>query len=614
MLYRAVEEPMMHYKRRIRQIVLFLFVCGVQPAAAADADSPNRDPVQELQRWLRIPIDDPRDMAFREEGMTQALARIRTVQDLHRALNLGGWNDNFSDPALARMDQKARDEIVQRLVAELKAALSRPETQLAAANIVAELGTTVRETGGTPDEHRAVMRRLSADLAKLAETGTPDMQTAAARALSRVDPPPEVAAPAFARLLMSDDVNLRRASAAGMKDIIEHGQSLLSGTGSTQRVGQPITTYSALLRLCAGIVPRAAAGLTDSDAAVRRDCADAVRSAAQVLYNYLFAPAPAARGDDSNAAARPIVRDAGVDPEAMVALAQALSDQTPAVIRMMTDGDPHVRLMGRRILEDVADARRRLGAQPGDQRMPPRREPLPLPGGREVRPTSYEPNQDPLAPQSPVGETNKVLRKGLTSALPILAEGVNDSDVEVRRVTVSVLELVGADAMPMAPAIIHAVGDSDRFVRWIAGRTLGRLLPPDERAIAALAGLLRDPDLDVRQVGALALERYGENASAAVPALGQAVRAGDPDARIAALRALQAVGPKAAAAIPSIIVALQSSNNRVQKSAAQTLGRLGPDARSAEPALRQALLDEDSGVRAAAGEALLSVLQPPPGK
>src|SRR5262249_54947699 len=251
--------------------------------------------------------------------------------------------------------------------------------------------------------------------------------------------------------------------------------------------------------------------------------------------------------------------------------------------------------------------------------------------GRRVRvrseaPTVFFSNAPPLLPFSPTqdaanslrpvlaaqGKPDQILLDGLRVALPGLAAGVSDPDVRVRRATIDVLETLGQDAKPEAPALARALADSDVFVRWAAARTLGKLAPVEaDTAVPGLVRLLCDRDSDVRQTAAEALRRYGPAAQGAVPALLQAVAQGEPDTRLASLRALEGIGASASTAIPVLVVALGAPEARIRQAAAQLLGRCGPDARDAAEALRAVLSDHDDAVRRAASDALLEVLPPP---
>src|SRR5262249_22798504 len=181
-------------------------------------------------------------------------------------------------------------------------------------------------------------------------------------------------------------------------------------------------------------------------------------------------------------------------------------------------------------------------------------------------------------------------------------------------------------------ALIKALNDKDKFIRWGAIRILGRFAPGNAKEVVpALVPLVGTPDGDVARALAGLLSKYGEEASPTVPALTKAIFAGEPEARIAYLLALPSVGTAGADAIPAIRELLRpdpkggriapSRSPRasaptgppkyddpgVRTAAAEALGRFGKLAASAEPELRQALNDEDANVRRAASDALLRI-------
>jgi HEAT repeat protein len=198
----------------------------------------------------------------------------------------------------------------------------------------------------------------------------------------------------------------------------------------------------------------------------------------------------------------------------------------------------------------------------------------------------------------------------LRDVLPLLAADVANPDVQVRLGAIDAIESYGPAAVSAAPALIRALGDPDRFVRWSAGRTLGKMsLAEPAAAVSGLACLLFDPDLDVRLAASTALDRYGPAAKDAVPDLIRSIRASDADMRIAAMRTLANIGTDAQPAVPALAAALSDADERVRQVAAEVLDRFGPLAISAAPALRAALDDANADVRKAASEALLSVLQ-----
>jgi HEAT repeat protein len=154
------------------------------------------------------------------------------------------------------------------------------------------------------------------------------------------------------------------------------------------------------------------------------------------------------------------------------------------------------------------------------------------------------------------------------------------------------------------------LSDPDRFVRWAAVRTLGRLpaLPPSP-AVERITPLLLDPDSGVRVAAAAALERFGAGAQSAVPTVLRALTQGsDREAQVALMRALvRIVGNRPHAAVPTLCQLLRSADPRVRREALTTLGQFGPSAGAALPNLRAALGDEDESVREAARVAVAAV-------
>src|SRR5262249_12389221 len=146
------------------------------------------------------------------------------------------------------------------------------------------------------------------------------------------------------------------------------------------------------------------------------------------------------------------------------------------------------------------------------------------------------------------------LLEGYHETVIALAAAMQDTDVRARRGAIDVLESLGAAAAPAAGALVVALADPDRFVRWAAARTLGKISPVEAKsAVPGLVKLLDDPDLDLRLAAAASLDHYGPAARTAVPDLIRTVSASDAELRIAAIRALAAVGsPEANMAIPAL--------------------------------------------------------------
>jgi HEAT repeat protein len=231
--------------------------------------------------------------------------------------------------------------------------------------------------------------------------------------------------------------------------------------------------------------------------------------------------------------------------------------------------------------------------------------------GRAVpaRPASFvRAPGDELPPPKKIGPVDPA-EATLDRTLEALVAGLSDPVPRVRLATIDVLETMGKTAAPAAPALVRALSDSNRFVRWAAARTLGRMAPADAReAVPALARLINPwEDLSVRLAAITTLGQYGSEARSAVPVLASAVGKSDVELRMAAIKALEAVGTDAAPALPAIGWGLRDSSPQVRAESARVLGRFGPLAVRALPALNKALNDPAEEVRRNASEAILAI-------
>jgi hypothetical protein len=272
--------------------------------------------------------------------------------------------------------------------------------------------------------------------------------------------------------------------------------------------------------------------------------------------------------------------DVEMEHGALGPLVYTLEAHAPALGRLLTDGSADVRKSGRRLLEEFAQVHQRLLARSG----------------------SIETKFDLSAPEKH--------RPGEGMPVAQLAAGVNDRDVNIRLATLDILESLGPTAVPAASAVVNALNDPNRFVRWAAARALGKIGAVEaEKAIPSLVKMLADDDVALRATAATTLAVYGPAARIAAPALLGALTTEDSQLRIAVLRTLEQIGFDGAPAVPAIRNALEARDASVRQSAARLLGKLGPSARDALGSLRSHLRDSSPEVRAAAQEALLSIGQ-----
>ncbi len=205
----------------------------------------------------------------------------------------------------------------------------------------------------------------------------------------------------------------------------------------------------------------------------------------------------------------------------------------------------------------------------------------------------------------------------LKGTVKAMIAGLDDADYRVRLASVDVLETFGDRAAAAIPALVKALSDRNKFVRWAAVRTLGRLADrANERkeakeVVAALVRLLNDrEDASVRITAAYALELYGSEAKEAVPHLARVINRGDKEYIIAILHTLQGIGTDARIALPNVAWVLSNRDlpASVRIEAALTLGRFGALAMGQIGSLRAVMVnDPDESVRHAAGDAVLAV-------
>lgn len=236
-----------------------------------------------------------------------------------------------------------------------------------------------------------------------------------------------------------------------------------------------------------------------------------------------------------------------------------------------------------------------------------------------------------------IGRCAVVLAILALSGSPSNADGVppESAAAATHRIAVQALGKIDPNDIP---ALIKALGSSDRTVKWAASESLGHLGADAKLAIPALAEQLKGSYMAVRQAALWALGKIGADS---VPALKEALGAPKKEVRImripiaielgklgptgvaalsevlkgntywiarqAAAQGLAKTGPAAQSAVPVMIEAVRKdSSPAVRRYVAEALGRIGTGAKDAIPALTEAAQDqkEDPGVTPAAGWAL----------
>jgi HEAT repeat protein len=548
----------------------------------------------------------------------------------------------------------------------------RPADRIAASNLIGDTMTTSRrqdvsqytsKEGKTPvpgvmhstsrdvaessKQLRARLRELTPDVRRLSADADVQVQVAALRALSNLEREPAALVGTFKPLLTSKQSNVltRRAAAEALGRMLE-----VNTTHMDKSDPEPY------LKGVEQVLPVAVLGLADDDAEVRHSSLTACQQAATILDD--LANDPLAQTDR-----RTIFRPA------MATVERAL----PAINRVARDRIPSLRILACRVLESfvLADQKvRHFGDRPLSSPLPemtpekngdknkkgvarpssrngrraeshpstwatarsqalPLPPPVPLTSGAapaavtlerpvklderasapSIKQTAFQARQpDELPPPA-------VVEGGLSASLATMIDDLSDKDYRVRLAAVDMLESMRTRAEAAIPALVKALCDSNKFVRWASARTLGRLSPRRaNEVVPGLMKLLNDrEDASVRITAAAALEQYGPAAKQAVPHLARVINRGDKDYILAILRTIQGIGTEAAPALPNVAWILRDRQQptSVRVEAALTLGRFGPQAKDHLPLLRQIMIDDaDEAVRNAASTAVLGVDRP----
>jgi HEAT repeat protein len=539
--------------------------------------------IEDLRQALKAPVDN---LAKREQDLRDRVAALSQVGEASQALLLQEWRDDEIDPQIAAVDGRVWRTLARRFEESLRDNLRAKDSarKISALTLVSETGVQACALGRRTD----FLRDFASDLVNLAKSAEPGVAEAAARALGSIRPDPQLALPPLKQLLDAEDAGQRLAAAEGLLRLMS-GASLLARKGQCTKTADSLRAEAGVIGSL--VVPVAARGLADPQTDVRRACVETLREAAALANSLVFDPRRPDEPDDWQLYRREVESERG----ALSPVVFTLEVHGPVLGRLLGDPDGEVRQTARRTLEELALARQRLLART-DSIAPP----LPRSDTQLTPRTASEPTTTRLLP----GERARRERMPVEALVP----GLSDRDVKTRLATIDVLEALGPAAAPAGQALVKALGDSNRFVRWAAARalgTIGAVVP--ETAVPALIKLLSDSDVDLRVAAATTLARYGQAARPALPALIGALGGDDATLRVAALNALASIGLEAQPALPAIRDALDDRDAQVRQSAARLLGKFGPSARDALDSLRMRLKDVNPEVRTAARDALMNI-------
>ena len=223
-------------------------------------------------------------------------------------------------------------------------------------------------------------------------------------------------------------------------------------------------------------------------------------------------------------------------------------------------------------------------------------------------------------------------RSGLDPLISILLRHLERDEMTVRLSCIDALGRIGPPAVSsaVAPALIAALGNSDREVRLHIVTLLGRLNADARLVTPALIAVMKEPIESDRGVADragyasfagpahAAMQALGRvvprtgSAGEAIAALAEVVRSGPPQRKGSAANALGQFGSAAAPAVPALIAflnqaAARKGPTRDGVAAVQAIGRIAPGTPTAGDgvtALKAALSSGERLTREAAAQAL----------
>ena len=143
------------------------------------------------------------------------------------------------------------------------------------------------------------------------------------------------------------------------------------------------------------------------------------------------------------------------------------------------------------------------------------------------------------------------LRRLGPDALPALARGLRDPDIQLRRNVALALNVLAGnwfdrskekmDIRAALPALIAAFQDADGSVRAWSAQAIGEIGPDAAQAVPALVMLLRSADEGSRNSACIAVYGIGPSAKDALPALEDALSDPSADVRRFAQRAIEKI-------------------------------------------------------------------------
>jgi HEAT repeat protein len=625
---------------------------------AAPVFAQTNERVRAFEQALRPSIDlNPEK---RKADLEEAAKKLRGLDDYVEALLLRDWADRDpDDPADKSVDRVVRRAMLERFREALVDRLKNGDdaTRAAALTLYGEFAIRARfAVPASQSSNKIILKRFPDNVALitpyLTKETSPEVFRAAILALTSLRPGTGGTRDAgdLEREIMLRESwqkmlnTLSKSVVAALESVLKSSSSAerrrlaAEGLGSLVRFPVPLSDrYSPgqsgsegpeeIVAFGRDVVPVAAAALRDDDPVVRANAAEALQTAATFVNESLRSRKTVDR-DLGRPTDKPDIRP-GPSLDTFTPLLTVLWKQTKALGAASEDPNPDVRLAARRTLDALGETRQNWLSYKGPLIDPSKA------GARAPQsgtaPAKFEEVFALTALQKPAAKD--ALLEPLLDTTDALIRGLSDDRViDNRRAAAEALESIlvpvtdqdrkllfaeipAERLAPSVKALVRALVDRDRFVRWVATRTLGRIGPVsglEPTVVSGLARVLNDPDVDVQLQAALALALYGPPARDVVGALVRAAQSGDTEVRVEAVYAIQQTGAKNTAEVVTQLSGLLSDPIvRIRRAAAETLSTFGPGARPAKNALVKALQDPDPEVRRKASQAILQMEKEP---
>ncbi|MEX2666888.1 HEAT repeat domain-containing protein [Candidatus Uabimicrobium amorphum] len=196
------------------------------------------------------------------------------------------------------------------------------------------------------------------------------------------------------------------------------------------------------------------------------------------------------------------------------------------------------------------------------------------------------------------------IRQKTQKFVPSLTFLLQNSNPEVRRYAISVINDIGEKAVP---SLISILQEKNYNGRLSAVEALGKISKKADQVIPLLMPFLQDSAPIMRMTAAAALGEIGEKVHETIPSLISLLKDSDLEVKSAAVEALGKIGAKAEEAIPFLAVLLQDESSDLRRLATEALGKIGEKSERIVFCLIPLLEDENSKVRDVAIEALVNI-------